>query len=70
MRKLVFNIEALFNYALHAITLRSVRRGNTSQYNYVRLSCYRENIEQLDYNQFGLKYYWLTKKLISLHRVR
>jgi hypothetical protein len=55
---------------MHAIVLRDVRRGRTSQYNYVRLSGYRENIEQLDYNQFGHKRYWLTKKLVSLHRVR
>ena len=70
MTRLLFNIETLFNYAMHAIVLRDVRRGRTNQYNYVRLAGYRENIEQLDYNQFGHKRYWLTKKLVSLHRVR
>jgi hypothetical protein len=55
---------------MHAIIQRRIIKGDQSQYNIVRLSGYRENIEQLDYNQVGLKYYWLTRKLISLHSVR
>ena len=70
MTRLLFNIEGLFNYMMHAIIQRRIIKGDQSQYNIVRLSGYRENIEQLDYNQVGLKYYWLTRKLISLHRVR
>lgn len=70
MRRLLFNIEGLFNYAMHAIVQRDIIRGNKSQYNRVRLAGYRENIEQLDYNQQGLTYYWLVNHILDLHKVR
>lgn len=70
MTRLLFNIKGLFNYAMHAIILRMIIVGIDNNKLRRALGDYRENIEVLDYNQVGLKYYWLTRKLISLHRVR
>lgn len=70
MRRLLFNVQGMFNYAMHAIIQRIIIVGIDNDKLRRALGDYRENIEVLDYNQDGLRYYTVVRKLLELHPVR
>ena len=70
MRRLLFNVQGLFNYAMHAIIQQAIILGIDNTRLRRALGYYRENIEVLDYNREGLRYYKVVIKILELHPVR
>ena len=70
MRRLLFNVQGLFNYAMHAIIQQAIILGIDNTRLRLALAYYRENIEVLDYNRDGLRYYKVVIKILDLHPVR